>query len=654
MFSQYQQEKKELLNLYHKIETMEGLLPIEGYSSDDKTISLEDIRQKKKQLDDEHFFVSVTGQIKSGKSTLINALIFGDEVLPSDALPHTAKITLLKYAEEPKIEVVFYSKDEWEELSQSDRFNEYIKEDLENSAQQGVHKVEVIKGEPIVKVDDLNSLNKYASKGGKYTPYVNSVTVYYPNEMLKEVTVVDTPGTNDPNKIRDRVAKEWIGKTNANLYIIYAGQAFSQSDMEFMENYLLGVPKEQKITVINKIDTLSDLPSVKSWIKDLSRDDELKDREIFDEDSEIVYVSGLAALIDKMDKNHIKLNDDLDFDADKLAQKGYLNPAKYNLEDLEKSIESKLIQNKGANIIASHRQFIDSLFEKKIRIKQSELDIHNSNLEDLSGSKDELNEKIETINKMIDKLNEMRGKVKQDLKGTVQDISNNLENKVREIKLKTLKKITSDIDGIKKIKRLESDIGWIVKKEVNSLFVSLSPLIKSSKDEIITIVNNEMNEIENSLREMDRENSVEMGSVKNMIYLNVRELEEEADRVIKDHIDAKRIANLVDEYKHIFWFNETVEAKGKLKDYVLEMMNNIARKINSLFNDRIYYIMDDSIFGNVQKNIKNILDKKKENAKRILDGLDQKEVLISEESNIIERLTSEIEQIKMLKAQIHE
>ncbi len=654
MLSQYQQDKNELLNLYKKIEMMEGLLPIEGYSSDDKIILLEDVRQKNKQLEEEHFFVSVTGQIKSGKSTLINALIFGDEILPSDDVPHTAKITLLKYAKEPKIEVLFYSKDEWGELSQSDHFYEYIKEDLENSVEQGVHKVEVIKEEPIVKVDNVSTLSEYAARGGKYTPYVNTVTLYYPNEILKEVTVVDTPGTNDPNKIRDRVAKEWIGKTNANLYIIYAGQAFSQVDMEFMEKYLLSVPKEQKITVVNKIDTLDDLPSVKNWIKNLSRDDSLKDREIFDEESEIIYVSGLAALIDKMDKSDIELDDELDFYADKLDKKGYLNPAKYNLVGLEKVIETKLIQNKGKNIITSHRQFIDSLFEKKLRIKKSELAIHNSNLEDLDSSKEELEEKIATIHKMTDSLNHMRGKVDEELKGKVEDITEELEGKVRDIKTKTLRKIDSEIDGLSKIRTVESSIGWIVKKEVDKLFTFVSPLIKASKDNVILIVNKEMDEIATNLGEIDRDNTIEMGSIKNMIYMNVRELEYEVDRIIENYMDDNRISNLADEYKHIFWFNDTDGAKGKLKEYIQDMMKKIAREINNMFNDRINTIVNGSIVGNVERNIKNILNKKEENVNKIIEGLNQKEVLISEESEKIEKLESEIKKIDMLKAEIDE
>jgi len=655
MFSQYQQNKNELLSMYAKIETMEGLLPIEGYSDDDKIISLEDVQQKRKQLEDEHFYVSVTGQIKAGKSTLINALIFGNEIMPSDDTPHTAKITLLKYAKIPKVEVLFYSTDEWSELSQSDDFNRDIKEDLEYAAQQGVHKVEVLKKEAmVVKVDTIETLKEYAAKGGKYTPYVNTVTLYYPNEILKEVTIVDTPGTNDPNKIRDRVAKEWISKTNANLYIIYAGQAFSQSDIEFMEKYLLSVPKNQKITVVNKIDTLDDLPSVKSWVKSLSQEKNLKDREVFDENSEIVYVSGLAALIHKMDEAGIELDDELDSYADNLDKKGYLDPDKYNLLYLEKVIETKLIQNKGANILASHKQFIDSLFEKKLRIKKSELAIHNSNLEDLGSSKEELEEKIATINKMMDSLNDMRARVDKNIRGKVEDITNDHGEKVRNKKTKTLNNITSEIDGLKKIKLLESSIGWIVKREIEGFYRLMHPLIKESKDDVISIVQREMDTIQNNLREIDRDNTVEMGSIDNMVYLHVKELEYEADRIIESYIDDSKISNLMEEYKHFFWVNDTDSAKAKLKEYISDMMKKIAREINGIFEDRIWTIINSSIIGNTESNIKMMLNKQKNSVVKIADGLDKKDTLIFQESETIKKLENEIKKIEELRGNINE
>lgn len=652
MLSQYQQKRDNLLKLYEKLEEMVGLLPIEGYSKEDKVISVDDIREKREQLKDEHFFVSVTGQIKAGKSTLINALVFGDEILPADDVPHTAKITLLKYAEEPRIEVIFYSKDEWDELSNSEYFHEYIKDELENSIKSGIHKVEVIKREPMLKRDTIDQLAQYVARAGKYTPYVNTVTLYYPSEILKEITIVDTPGTNDPNKVRDRVAKEWISKTNANIYIIYAGQAFSQADMEFMKKYLLSVPKEQKITVINKIDTVASLSSVKSWVDTLSRDEDLKNREILDRDSKVIYACGLAALIDKMEKSEIELSDDLDFHADRLDKEGYLDPAKYNISELEKAIESKLIHNKGDNIISSHQQFIASLFKKKLSIKKSKLAIHMSNLEDLGSSREELDDKLATIRKMIDSLNTMMDDVDKKLKGNIEDATEVLRSEIKDKKIKMAKKVESEIEALDTIKKIENSIGWIVKKEMDIFFQDISKILKSSKEEVITIVRKEISEVENRLRDMDRDNVVEMGSVENMIYMSVVELEDEAEQIMANYLEDNKISNLMEDYKHLFWFNETSAAKPKMKEYLRDMMRKIERGINIMFSDRITTIVKGTIIGKAEHNIRKILNDKEENVKRIANSLDQKQTLISEESQMIDNLKNEIKKIEKLRTEL--
>ncbi len=85
----YMNQKEKLLANYNQIIGADFLLPLED-------ITVDVIETRKHQLEKEHFFASVTGQIKSGKSTLLNALLFGDEILPSDDTPHTAKITRIQ------------------------------------------------------------------------------------------------------------------------------------------------------------------------------------------------------------------------------------------------------------------------------------------------------------------------------------------------------------------------------------------------------------------------------------------------------------------------------------------------------------------------------------------------------------------------------
>lgn len=59
--------------------------------------------------------IGVVGQVKAGKSSFINALLFdGKDILPKASTPMTAALTVVKYSETLSAEVEFYSKNDWE------------------------------------------------------------------------------------------------------------------------------------------------------------------------------------------------------------------------------------------------------------------------------------------------------------------------------------------------------------------------------------------------------------------------------------------------------------------------------------------------------------------------------------------------------------
>src|SRR5690606_11791507 len=68
------------------------------------------------KLENDVLTIGVIGQMKCGKSTLLNALVFGEEVLPSATTPMTASLSIITYGEEKKIEAEFYDRNEWGEL----------------------------------------------------------------------------------------------------------------------------------------------------------------------------------------------------------------------------------------------------------------------------------------------------------------------------------------------------------------------------------------------------------------------------------------------------------------------------------------------------------------------------------------------------------
>ena len=72
------------------------------------------LREKLANLRAERFVVAVCGEMNSGKSTLLNALLFGEEVLPAATTTMTAKIVLMDGASTDGIEATFYTRGEFE------------------------------------------------------------------------------------------------------------------------------------------------------------------------------------------------------------------------------------------------------------------------------------------------------------------------------------------------------------------------------------------------------------------------------------------------------------------------------------------------------------------------------------------------------------
>ncbi|EDP73835.1 hypothetical protein, partial [Hydrogenivirga sp. 128-5-R1-1] len=70
----FRKQKKNILKIYDELKQSK-LIPAEIEISGDKLkIDKNDIEEFQKNLEEEKFIVSVCGQIKAGKSTLLNAL----------------------------------------------------------------------------------------------------------------------------------------------------------------------------------------------------------------------------------------------------------------------------------------------------------------------------------------------------------------------------------------------------------------------------------------------------------------------------------------------------------------------------------------------------------------------------------------------------
>ena len=259
---------------------------------------IKDSKQLKRDLDeinniDRLLRVGIIGRVKAGKSSLLNALIFdGKDILPKAATPMTAALTRMEYSEEIRAEVEFYdqtdldqiagnsskyeqmfqniksarlselekeneankksphstrvfSRSEMEEIaenyaySEADKFIELSSAYTQNRLiQQTQVQLSELKAHAKIQansIEDLmGKLNDYVGASGKFMPFTKSVKLYIPEEGLKGLEIVDTPGVNDPVQSREERTNAFLAQCDVVLVVSPSGQFLSQEDMDLM------------------------------------------------------------------------------------------------------------------------------------------------------------------------------------------------------------------------------------------------------------------------------------------------------------------------------------------------------------------------------------------------------------------------------------
>ena len=228
IFEEFQAEKQKLIKTAHVARE-------NGWIDADREKEIID------KINNDVLTLGVIGQMKCGKSTFLNAFVFGDTVLPSATTPMTAALSVITYGENKKLVAEFYSPDEWAEqkLQASRSLDEVSGNAMEESkvkaAKELVSKSANLPGDVNsflgkTQDDTFENLKEYVGADGKFVSITKSVTIYYPHEYLKGVEIVDTPGFNDPIVSREERTKEFLKKADVILLMLYASRAFDSTD----------------------------------------------------------------------------------------------------------------------------------------------------------------------------------------------------------------------------------------------------------------------------------------------------------------------------------------------------------------------------------------------------------------------------------------
>lgn len=200
--------------------------------------------------DDRKLNIGIIGQVKAGKSTFLNTLLFeGKEILPTARTPKTAALTKIEYSEQNRICVEYYNPEEWQILEDyakaeiEDNEHTVARETMKLVAENGIDPVPYLnmgKEEiPFPSLDALmEQLNEYVGENGKFTPLVKNVTLYMDKPELSEISVVDTPGMNDAIASRTDRTREFMGQCDVVFFLSRGSQFLDDNDIKLISNQL--------------------------------------------------------------------------------------------------------------------------------------------------------------------------------------------------------------------------------------------------------------------------------------------------------------------------------------------------------------------------------------------------------------------------------
>lgn len=262
-----------------------------------------------RQLESFEPSVTLIGQIKSGKTSLVNALVGQSDLLPADVNPWTSVVTSLHLHPEekgvkPAASFRFFDADEWDRLiSGGGRIGELASragadDELEKIKAQAAEmreksrvrlgqKFEILLGQQRdYGYVDKDLIERYVCLGeepdaddpdvsdeqGRFADITKSADLTLSRPSLPiPLCLRDTPGVNDTFMMREQITIRSIRDSRICVVVLSAHQALSSTDLALIR-LITHVKSRDVIIFVNRVDELSDpttqIPQIAQSISD--------------------------------------------------------------------------------------------------------------------------------------------------------------------------------------------------------------------------------------------------------------------------------------------------------------------------------------------------------------------------------------------------
>lgn len=210
--------------------------------------SVERLRELREKTASDTFKIMVVGAFKTGKSTLINALL-GEEVLPAFATPTTAIINEVKYGERPRA-VLHFLNPQPERLY--DGVPERALEHIRAHAGENIPPLEL----PVDEIEDyvVIPMGMEHDEASRQSPF-SRVELFWPLDILRDgVEIIDSPGLRE-NPARTAVTMGYLSQADTVIFAVSALSAGSKDETDFLSETLpiYGITEQNLFCVVNRI-----------------------------------------------------------------------------------------------------------------------------------------------------------------------------------------------------------------------------------------------------------------------------------------------------------------------------------------------------------------------------------------------------------------
>ncbi len=166
------------------------------------------LKSTAEQLQQGKYRIVVLGEMKRGKSTLINALV-GEALLPSDVTPCTALLSLLRYGPEQRA-TLHYNDGKPPQIVDFDTF----------------------------RVNYTIAANEARKLAANTFSDISHVVIECPVPLLESgLEIVDTPGLND-TEARNQQVLSYLNEAQAVVFVLDALQPITLDEHRYLRNYV--------------------------------------------------------------------------------------------------------------------------------------------------------------------------------------------------------------------------------------------------------------------------------------------------------------------------------------------------------------------------------------------------------------------------------